>query len=149
MSAVGLVTWLTSTSRVRSVTTARIASRASAGSAIGNGIRATTTLAPSRAATARIALIVALYSWSLVSSSSPGAEAQRLQHGVDAGRGVRHERQAVRVGAQEAGDLQPGGVEQTAQLAAQEADGLGLHPVAQRPAAPRARAPGRRRRSRG
>ena len=73
MSAVGLVTWLTTTSRVRSVTAPRIASRATSGPAIGKGIGATTTRAPSRAATARIALIVALYSWSFVKSSSPGA----------------------------------------------------------------------------
>ena len=56
------MTWLTSTKRVRAVTAARIASRASAGEAIGNGIFATTTVAPARSATARIALIVALYS---------------------------------------------------------------------------------------
>ena len=44
------------------MTAARIAARASSGLAIGKGIGATTTRAPSRAATARIALIVALYS---------------------------------------------------------------------------------------
>ena len=71
---VGLVTWLTSTSRVRGVTASRIAASASSGPAIGKGIRATTTVAPSRAATKRIALSVALYSWSLVSSSSPGSK---------------------------------------------------------------------------
>ena len=70
--AVALVTWLTIAKRVFGVTFARMASTASDGSRIGKGIAARTTVAPSRSAARRRALSVALYSWSVVSSSSPG-----------------------------------------------------------------------------
>ena len=46
-----LVTWLITASRVRSVATARIRSTMSSSETAGNGSRATTTRAPSRAAT--------------------------------------------------------------------------------------------------
>jgi hypothetical protein len=68
----GLVTWLTSASRVRGVTAASSASTTSSGWRIGSRIRARTTRAFARSATASSALSVALYSWSSVSSSSPG-----------------------------------------------------------------------------
>ena len=60
--ALGEVTWLTSANRVLGVTASRYASRASAGSWMGNGTRTMTTVAPSRSAAARSALSVALYS---------------------------------------------------------------------------------------
>ncbi len=61
-SAVGLVTWLTRARRVRGVTAASSASTISSSLLTGSGIRATTTRAPAGSATARRALIVALYS---------------------------------------------------------------------------------------
>ncbi len=72
MSAVGLVTWLRSARRVRGVTAASTRSTTSSGSAIGSGIRASTTTAPRSAAVTRRALSAASYSWSVARSSSPG-----------------------------------------------------------------------------
>ena len=71
--AVGLVTWLMRASRVRGVTARRTASTTRAGSSRGKGSRAITTRAPDRSATKRSALRAALYSWSRLSSSSPGS----------------------------------------------------------------------------
>ena len=59
---VGLVTWLTRTSVSAASPRRGSRSSASSGPPIGKGIRATTTVAPSRPATDRSALIVALYS---------------------------------------------------------------------------------------
>ena len=132
-SAVGEVTWLTSANRVLGVTASRYASTTCAGSWMGNGIRAMTTRAPSRSAAARRALSVALYSWSPASSSSPGlnrSDARTVDTPVVA---LGDEREAVRVGAQERGDLGADRVEQRLELAVEEADGLGLESVAPGP----------------
>ncbi len=130
-SAVGLVTWLTTASRVRGVTAPSIASITASGPSTGNGTRATTTRAPSRAATAWSVVRIALYSWSLVSSSSPGSKRSGLEHGIRAGRGVGHEREPGRIGAEERRDVLAGRVEATRQLTVQERHGLALQPVAQ------------------
>ena len=127
------MTWLTRTRRVRAVTASSIASSACPGSAIGNGIRAITTVAPSRAATARIALIVALYSWSSVRSSSPGFEPQRPQDRVDARRGIAHECKSVGIRTEERSHGLARLVEETGQVAGQELDGLGFHAILKRP----------------
>ena len=50
-------------------------------------------------------------------------EAQRLEHGVDAGRGVRDERQALRVGAEEPPDRVARLVQQPRQLAVRNRTG--------------------------
>ena len=149
ISAVGLVTWLTRRSRVRSVTAARIAASASSGPAIGKGIGATTTRAPSRAATARIALIVALYSWSSVRSSSPGSNRSDCRTVLTPVVALGTKARPSGIGAEEAPDRRPRLVEQARQLAGQEAHGLGFEAIAPRPLEPRGPAPGRRRTSRG
>src|SRR5262245_4544581 len=68
----GLVTWLTSASRVRGVTAASSASTTSSGCRIGSGIETPTTRAFARCAPTATAVRVALDSWSSVSSSWPG-----------------------------------------------------------------------------
>src|SRR5205807_2185274 len=72
-SPVGLVTWSSSTSRVRGVTLPSTASVTCAGPAMGQGTAATTTFAPCLSCQRR-ALRQALYAWSVVSSSSPGCK---------------------------------------------------------------------------
>ena len=58
-------------------------------------------------------------------------EPQRPEDRVDPGRGIRHEREAVRVRVEERADRRPRRIEQPRQVAAQEAHGLGLEAVAQ------------------
>ena len=129
MRAVGLVTWLISRSRVRGVTAASTASAASPGSEIGKGIRATTTRAPSRVATAARALSVALYSWSVVSELVAGLEPERAQDRVDPGRRVRDKRHAIRIGAEKGAHPTPRGIEELREVPRQEPNRFGLHPI--------------------
>ncbi len=100
-SAVGEVTWLTSANRVRGVTASRYASTACDGSSIGNGTRTIVSVAPSRSAAARMALSVALYSWSPASSSSPGSNRSDARTVDDARRRVGHERDPLGVAVEE------------------------------------------------
>ena len=77
--AVALVTWLSTANRVRGVTRSSTAATISSASRTGKGMCAMTTVAPRRRATKRIALRVALYSWSSVSSSSPGCSVGSIE----------------------------------------------------------------------
>ena len=70
-SAVGLVTCSIIASLVLEVTAPMIASNASSGDSMGNGMRARTTFAEDWAATKRTAFRQELYAWSVASSSSP------------------------------------------------------------------------------
>jgi len=54
-------------------------------------------------------------------------EAERSEHRVDPGRGVGHEHQVLRLGADQRGQRLPRAIEQARQLADQEPDRLGLH----------------------
>ena len=114
---VGLVTWLSTASRVRGVTAASTASTISSSPAVGKGRAARTTRAPSRSAAARIVLSVALYSWSRGEQLVARLEPERMEHGIDAGGRVGDEGEARRVGAEERPDGLPRPVEVAFQLA--------------------------------
>ena len=60
-----------------------------------------------------------------------GSEAERLEDRIDAGRRVRDEGQAIRVGAEETGNGHPRSVESVRQLATEESDRFGLKLVAE------------------
>ena len=131
--AVGDVTWLTSARRVRGVTASRNASTTcdwsrdrerhpddDDGRAIPLGRRP-------EGVERGVVLVIA--GEELVA----GAEAPRCQDRGDAGGGVGDEREAVRVRAQEGGDIAAGVIEMPLQLAVEEADRLALQAVAPGP----------------
>ncbi len=107
--AVAEVIWSTMTSRVRRVQPARTASTTS--SSVGaSGSGATRCTAPvRRAQVARRRVRTAPYPWSVVTISSPGCRSSDCEHDGDAGGRVADQGAAVRVGAEEGGEV-PAGV---------------------------------------
>ncbi len=69
---------------------------------------------------------VALYSWSVVEDLVARREAQRAEDRGDPGRRIRHERQALRIRAEEWPEHRAASVEQVGQVVREEPDRLGL-----------------------
>ena len=128
-SAVGLVTWLMTTRRVRGVTAAMTAATISSSPAVGNGSGASTTRAPSRSATARIVFRMALYSWSLVSSSSPGSKRSERSTAFTPVVAFGTKTSPVGSAPRKAPSARARCVEMPLQLTVQELDRSALHPV--------------------
>ncbi len=59
-------------------------------------------------------------------------EVERAQHGIEAGGGIRHEGQVVRIGAHERSKLASRRVQGRLEVMGEEEDRLGLHPFAPR-----------------
>ena len=132
-----------------SVTAPRMASTTASSDATGNGIGATTTRAPSRSATWRRTLMVALYSWSSVRSSSPGANRSERSTALTAPVALATNARSSGSAPMNAPSSRARVGQEAWEVAGEELDRLRLHPVAPARAAPRARRAGTRRTSRG
>ncbi len=111
------------------VTASTTAVSASSGSEIGNGMLAIVSVAPSRSAAKRSEFTAALYSWSVVSSSSPGAKRSERRTVAIPLVAFGNEGQVVGIRSDEGADGHPRRLEVSLELARQEPHGLGLHPV--------------------
>ena len=115
------------------VTAARIASSASAAGRDRERDRRDHDRAPSRAATARIALIVALYSWSLVSSSSPGSKRSDCRTVLTPVVALGTKARPVGIRAEEAPTAARASSSSPGRSSVRNCDRLGLEPVAPGP----------------
>ena len=124
MSAVGLVMWSSSASRVRGVTLARTISTTSSGEDTGNGMVATTTRAP--VAPGHEVERVLAGAIGVIGGEELVArrEGERAEHRVHPAGGVGDEGQVVGIGPHEGGQRAPRNLQTRIQLAAEEAHRL-------------------------